>query len=175
MASGIEHERASTRFIMLIQPPILLASFGACVAVWLQYLELWLAIFLIVCAIGYLFGLYVGRRVTPDLDIDEVITRQTRRYLDRHRVLGWLWRFYWLPYALIHPHRGVSHAPFIGTIGRWIYMFTLPVVACAILLYFVLLESQISLSFALGCYLIFWGAEYIGQSSQDLLHIWMDR
>ena len=175
MASGVEHERASTSLIMWLQPPILLAALCTVLAVWLQYVELWLAILLIVLAVGYLFGLYVGRRVTPDLDIDEVITRQTRRYLDRHRVLGWLWRFYWLPYAIIHPHRGISHTPFIGTIGRWLYMFTVPVVGCAALLYLLLLDSPISLTFALACYLLFWVAEYAGQSSQDLLHIWMDR
>lgn len=175
MASGTEHERASTQLITWLQPPLLAIMCASAAAAWLQYIELWLAIFIIVVAFGLLFGLYVGRRVTPDLDIDEVITRQTRRYIKRHRILGWLWRFYWLPYALIHPHRGISHTPFIGTSGRWIYMFTVPVVIFAVILYFILIETQISLLFVLSCYSLFWVAEYFGQVAQDLLHLWMDR
>lgn len=175
MASGVEHERASTNFISLMQPFLLLTMFATGGAVWFQYIELWLAIFLAIAAFGFLFGLYVGRRVTPDLDIDEVITRQTRRYLDRHRWLGKLWRFYWLPYALIHPHRGISHTPFVGTSGRWVYMFTVPVFVCGLGLYFSLINTRINILFALSCYIIFWIAEYFGQVAQDLLHIWMDR
>lgn len=175
MASGIEHERASTKLIMFLQPLLLFVMLAVGLAAWLRYIELWLAIYLVVVTFGFLFGLYVGRRVTPDLDIDEVITRQTRRYLKRYRVLGWVWRFYWWPYAIIHPHRGISHTPFIGTSGRWVYMFTVPVVVCAIVLYFLLIKTQVNLIFALGCYALFWVAEYFGQVLQDLLHLWMDR
>ena len=175
MASVAEHERASTQFILLMQPFLLFAMVAAGAAVWLQYIEKWLALLLFITAFGFLFGLYVGRRVTPDLDIDEVITRQTRRYLKRHRRLGWLWRIYWLPYALIHPHRGISHTPFIGTSGRWVYMFTGPFLGCGVALYFLLINSRINILFAVSCYLIFWIAEYFGQVAQDLLHIWMDR
>ncbi|MEM7130444.1 MAG: DUF2227 family putative metal-binding protein [Chloroflexota bacterium] len=170
MASGVQHERASTRLILFLQPLLLLSLIGLAIAWGLEYLPLFHSLLLAIGLVGFLFGLYVGRRVTPDLDIDEVITRQTRRYLNRHRILGWLWRIYWLPYALYHPHRGISHVPLIGTLGRWVYLFFLPIVITYWLTWMSGPQPWILLMATL-----FWMAEFAGQSMQDLLHIWMDR
>lgn len=170
MASGAQHERASTRLILLLQPFLLLVAIVALSAHGLDYLELWTSLLIAVSATGFLFGLYVGRRVTPDLDIDEVLTRQTRRYLKRNRFLGTLWRIYWLPYALYHPHRGLSHSLLVGTLGRWFYLFPIPILLTGWLAWLVWPDVR------LVVYLCaFWIAEYWGQFLQDLLHIWMDR
>lgn len=167
MASGAQHERASTQLIYVLQPLVLSSMGVAAIAVWLGYASGFYALLFGVCAFGYLFGLYVGRRVTPDLDIDEVGTRQTRRYRRKYRTMGWVWRFFWWPYAKLHVHRGIAHTPFLGTLGRFVYLFIIPI---SILLYW----ARVNAFLFFAC-LLFWLWVYAGQSSQDLLHIWMDR
>lgn len=167
MASGVQHELASTKLILRVQPILLALMGGSAIAVWLGYLKGFYAMLGWVATFGYLFGLYVGRRVTPDLDIDEVGTRQTRRYRRRYRTLGRVWQIFWWPYAQLHVHRGVAHTPLIGTLGRWVYLFWWLILLLSFLLWDYMLFFWL--------HILFWVWVYAGQSSQDLLHIWMDR
>lgn len=50
--------------------------------------------------------------LSPDLDLSH--SRPSQRW--------WLLRPCWLPYQLTHRHRGISHAPFVGSVMRLIYI-----------------------------------------------------
>ncbi len=66
-------------------------------------------------------GCLSGVLISPDLDmagrtISESIV------LRWNILLGRLWVLLWLPYALIHKHRGLSHVPIFGTMSRILYI-----------------------------------------------------
>ena len=65
-------------------------------------------------------GLVAGHLVTPDLDVD-AITHEERRAL-RAGCFGWAWVAWWWPYARLMAHRGLSHAPLLGTLTRAVYL-----------------------------------------------------
>lgn len=60
-------------------------------------------------ALGYLLG---SLFLSPDLDLAQ--SRAARRW-------GIL-RFIWRPYALLFPHRGLSHHPVFGPLSRFLYL-----------------------------------------------------
>ena len=97
------------------------------------------------CSIGCLTGLVL----TPDLD------------LPRGRGL---WRLYWLPYEKLSNHRGLSHAPILGTLIRLLYFAPL-LVAISIIWISII---RIMLPPAL---FIWWAA---GLMFSDLLHLGAD-
>ena len=67
-------------------------------------------------AIAHLLG---GLWASPDLD---TVSRPYKRW--------GLLKFYWLPYQKASKHRGISHAPIFGTMGRVLYMCPLLLLIC---------------------------------------------
>ena len=159
MASGVEHERAYNRAINWLQPVTLAVAANAI------YID---SPMLLCSAAGFLLGLYVGRRVDPDLDMTQ-ITLTERRAIQRNFVFGHLWRIYWLPYSKLIPHRSpLSHLPGAGTLLRWLYLFWLLFLAQGL----ILLELNSAAITAL--FVAFWIGEFAGQCWMDLVHLWMD-
>lgn len=112
MATGKQHAKASLILAIpagvgvgLINP---LAGAAACV--------------------GCLLGIPIG----PDLD-QEGISAAEWKIIKWTLGLGFLWLMFWWPYALIHSHRGVSHIPIVGTLGRLLYMAILLIIIWLIL------------------------------------------
>jgi len=66
-----------------------------------------------------LIGATLGAFITPDADIDH--TTHPESLLRRVPVIGLAFQTAWYPYALLHRHRGISHAPLLGTAGRMAY------------------------------------------------------
>jgi uncharacterized metal-binding protein len=64
---------------------------------------------------GALSNLLVG----PDLD---VLAGGVVRLKRAWEPAGELWEILWLPYAVIHEHRGTSHWPIYGTLVRALYL-----------------------------------------------------
>lgn len=72
--------------------------------------------------LAYSAGIVSGIFVDPDMDVDR--WNESERILYRlWPPLGWAWRFYWGPYALLAKHRGLSHALIAGTLVRAVYVF----------------------------------------------------
>ena len=79
-------------------------------------------------AISAVAGAVSGWLVTPDADIPH-ITHDERRMIRRLSIVGRIWVAYWWPYGRIFRHRGISHAPLVGTLTRMLYlMWWLPLV-----------------------------------------------
>jgi len=75
----------------------------------------------VVFALGALAGIILS----PDLDVDHR-TESERLFYRVGWLPGILFYGYWLPYALLIPHRHpVSHWPIVGTIGRLLYLLPL--------------------------------------------------
>ncbi|MGQ9463979.1 MAG: DUF2227 family putative metal-binding protein [Candidatus Fervidibacter sp.] len=106
-------------------------------------------------AAGYLVGTFW---LTPDLDLT------TSRPLRRWGVL----RLFWLPYAWLFPHRGLSHRPFLGALTRVLYLASLAGLglwALDSLGY----HFQLNLPLGQG-----WLSLFAGILSADLLHLILD-
>lgn len=72
-------------------------------------------------AAGATIGAILGTLCTPDID-HHVTTQEERRFYQWFGFIGGgLWELFWRGYARTHPHRGSSHAPIVGTAGRWAY------------------------------------------------------
>lgn len=72
--------------------------------------------------VGSLSGIFL----TPDLDVDSgyIGLRFLRSIPLVGRLISWIWRLMWLPYAIVIPHRSwISHFPLISTIIRVIILF----------------------------------------------------
>ena len=68
-----------------------------------------------------LVGSYIGTVVTPDYDLDNKLPRSL---LTEIPIIRTLWRWFWLWYMKLVPHRSwVSHLPIISTFIRFLYMF----------------------------------------------------
>jgi uncharacterized metal-binding protein len=67
-------------------------------------------------AIAHLVG---GLALSPDLDTN---SKPLNRW--------WLLKFYWYPYRDGMKHRGSSHDPIIGTLGRVLYLCPLLLLIC---------------------------------------------
>jgi uncharacterized metal-binding protein len=75
-----------------------------------------------ICASGFIAGGLAGMILTPDLDIptNSISKNVARKWFGK---AGHIWGLFWLPYALIIPHRSAfSHFPIIGTVGRLLYL-----------------------------------------------------
>ncbi len=66
-------------------------------------------------ALGYLLSTY---GVYPDQDVHRVRIYPERRY----RIWGSILYYWSLPYGHLFKHRGISHAPIIGTLTRVLFM-----------------------------------------------------
>lgn len=76
--------------------------------------------------IGCAFGAYWS----PDYDQEMLIWGKWKLFKMLPPVswlLGSLWIAYWMPYALLMKHRGISHTPVLGTFTRLLYLFALPI------------------------------------------------
>ena len=103
MASGKTHEQAALTTLAV----------GGAVAYFTASETAWYAV----------AGLLAGTLVTPDIDMD-TRTREERRWKyvpaigPLLKIGFWL---FWLPYAKMFAHRGLSHVPIIGTVSRILY------------------------------------------------------
>ena len=71
----------------------------------------------------YVAGCVTGLMVMPDMDVDR---GNISDYFIRKvsRPAQWIWRAFWMPYALMVPHRHfISHLPILGTLLRIGYVF----------------------------------------------------
>ena len=76
----------------------------------------------VLVASGALAGIYI----TPDLDVDGWI-RSKRKATRSLGLVGYAWFVFWYPYSKAIRHRNwLSHAPLIGTMGRIVYLLTIP-------------------------------------------------
>lgn len=85
--------------------------------------------------IGAGLGCLAGISIGPDLD-QEAISRQEWKIIRRTLGLGFLFLLFWWPYATLHKHRGFSHTPVLGTLGRILYIVLMVGVPCLLLLLF---------------------------------------
>jgi uncharacterized metal-binding protein len=75
------------------------------------------AVYAAIAAIGCLSGILIS----PDLDMAGRTISES--LLIRWNILlGRLWVVLWFPYAMLSKHRGLSHVPVFGTIGRVLYL-----------------------------------------------------
>lgn len=123
----------------------------------------WATLPLAVADVRYLAvtaGVMTGFVVGPDLDLDG-LSGAEMRVIRRSRVLGFVWWLLWLPYAKLFKHRGSSHWPVIGTLGRALYLLGPP------LLGLYLLDVRIPWEWL--------GLWFCGLTLADLAHIIADR
>ncbi len=74
----------------------------------------------IACGAGCLAGVFLS----PDLDVPSRTRSEYLVYRYLGRVLGAVWFAFWWLYARLVPHRSpFSHWPFIGTMGRFLYIY----------------------------------------------------
>lgn len=152
MANGYQHAKATKRLGKnLTILSLLFCSFA---------LLYGLTITVLLAIAGFIVGLWVGHFVTPDYDVDKG-NYIKRNLINQFGFFGYLWSFYWQPYALLSPHRGTSHSWPLGTFVRFVTLLW-PLIG--IILYY----QQFGLLWA------FVGI-FGGQSMQDFLHLWMDR
>lgn len=121
-------------------------------------------------AVGAITGALLGTITTPDLDLS---TRTHEEYRIRKH-LGWfiggLWELFWMHYARTHSHRGSSHAPFVGTWGRWQYVFKRIWWLLAIALYF---YGGYVLAHLFVCFSVLFFT-FVFHVIQDLTHLALD-
>jgi uncharacterized metal-binding protein len=67
-------------------------------------------------------GCLSGVIISPDLDLS-TRTISKGAVLRQSLGLGYLWITIWYPYGKLFKHRGLSHAPVLGTLTRIIYLF----------------------------------------------------
>ena len=68
-------------------------------------------------------GCASGIALSPDLDMAQEITESERLVIRHLWVAGWLWTLLFLPYGWLFKHRGISHWPIVGTLGRLLYLY----------------------------------------------------
>lgn len=158
MSSGYYHAKATKQ----VGFTFTIVSLLLCALVFIYQLSLqWIALLL-----GVIVGLWLGHLVTPDYDVNNG-NYIKRRLINDFGLLGKLWALYWWPYALVQPHRGLSHSWPKGTFLRYL-LAVWPLVS--ILVYAISLEyidSFDGLLFLIGI--------FSGQSLQDWVHLYMDR
>lgn len=158
MASGKVHHRASRMAARL-------ATVTGGGAIFLLYLSGDIENIKLVFArfACFISGMIIGIWIDPDLDMIQ-ITSSERRKLKAHPFWGRLWLAYWAPYGAYMSHRGLSHAPVIGTFTRVFY------VVWPVFLLSYLLQVSIDLEvFELGLFVI------AGWITQDFIHLTLDR
>lgn len=113
-------------------------------------------------ALGLIPGAIIGHLCTPDLDQHQVRTHDEATIYRINPVAGRIWETYWLMYGFLVKHRSwVSHAPIIGTLIRFFYLFGPPIAIIALTGNTVIVE--IWMLYALSS----WGF-------QDLIHLALD-
>lgn len=112
-------------------------------------------------------GVYAGILIGPDLDVDggNYSLAVIRRTPLVGPALAALWRVFWWPYSKLAAHRGFSHWPLIGTLGRLLY------IAIAIFIPVAIFNAGITLPARIEKLAPFFVA---GIAISDLLHIFMD-
>jgi len=74
-------------------------------------------------------GCLLGIILSPDLDIDS--KTDSELLMGHIPIIGTLFYWYWLPYALLIPHRHfISHSPVIGTLIRIAYFIIPALLLC---------------------------------------------
>lgn len=68
---------------------------------------------------GFIVGGLTGLVMSPDLDQAE--GWGSKQLYRGGRLFGRWWVWYWWPYGKMSKHRGLSHAPIIGTLTRVAY------------------------------------------------------
>jgi len=86
---------------------------------------------LIFMFVGALSGLFLS----PDLDIEKGSISDTFVRKLFGNVISKVWRVFWYPYGKLSKHRGLSHALFIGTTVRVLYIGT-PIILTSFVLNF---------------------------------------
>ncbi len=158
MSSGVQHAKATKQVGLTFTALNLLLCI--CVLVY-QLSSQWLCLLL-----GAIIGLWLGHIVTPDYDVDKG-NYIKRRLINQFGLLGRLWALYWWPYALVHPHRGVSHSWPKGTFLRYLLSVWPLIVLLSYLVFWLQIDWLFELSFLVGI--------FSGQSFQDWIHLFMDR
>lgn len=104
MASGRTHARVAASGVVasVVAAPIVAGAYGAEVAA------------------GLVCGAVCGWLTTPDIDLI-TLTREERRMRRAVPFFGRLWVAYWAAYGSFFSHRGISHAPVLGTLTRAVY------------------------------------------------------
>lgn len=117
----------------------------------------------VVIATGVLAGILIG----PDLDVDggNYSMAVIRRTPLIGRMLAIMWRAFWWPYSKLASHRGFSHWPLIGTIGRLIY------IAIPVFILTAAVNTTVFIPTWVGELAPFFVA---GMTISDLIHIIMD-
>lgn len=110
-----------------------------------------------------LVGSILGTVITPDYDLMKSLPKSIIRKIP---ILGWLWCWFWWPYAKLLKHRSFwSHSIFVSTILRFFYL-TAPLLLLDYMLFYGEL-SNLLMSDATLVVLTFW-------SIQDFTHILLD-
>ena len=125
--------------------------------------------------IPIVLGLVFGIILTPDVDLGQVHTHEEHRAL-KVPVFGKMWVMFWASYGELFNHRGISHAPIIGTLTRLFWLIK-PFLRQAILLAFLVVSDIIVVvwvyepgQFGLGWFPWF----FLGWTFQDLIHEFAD-
>lgn len=121
-------------------------------------------------ALGATVGAFAGLILTPDIDLCGVITHEERRMLRWFGPLGGMWVAFWYSYARTHSHRGSSHAPFVGTWGRWAYVGKRLWPLMAIALYF---YGGFVLAHLFVCFSVLFFT-FVFNCAQDVVHLILD-
>lgn len=101
-----------------------------------------------VVGLGVLFSNFL---CSPDMDLKQ-----------SHPQKNWgLFQLYWLPYAKLFKHRGISHFPILGTLSR--VFWVLPLVVG----FFVLTDTPPPSPTSIGMFIL-------GMALNDILHLLMD-
>ena len=133
MSSGKEHLAANRGGMLTLPIGFALAYLGflPAVAVWA--------------------GMFIGQIIEPDLDQKNITLTEARMpRLIRPFFVAW-----WLPYANLFSHRGISHAPIMGTVTR--ILWALPI--------------HIILFMAIGEWIVW---VWAGIAWSDILHWFLD-
>lgn len=118
-------------------------------------------------AAGAVTGATLGLLITPDIDHVKRTHEENRIYKHGGPVIGWLWVMFWRRYQRTHPHRGNSHKPLTGTLGRWRYMLVRLWPLVLLLLYLGEWQPASVLAFVWACYSF--------NALQDIVHLILDR
>lgn len=122
--------------------------------------------YLLLLAFGIFFGYELGAYVEPDLD-HRNMTYSEYAVMRKFGCLGALWVGFWTPYSYLVPHRSfLSHSVPVGTLVRFLYLFSIPAILVVWAGNLELLQDARILVFLLGVFL--------GMMVSDFIHVWFD-
>lgn len=158
MSSGYHHAKETKK----VGATFTVVSLLLCLLILIYQLSnQWLALLL-----GAIVGLWLGHLVTPDYDVNRG-NYIKRKLIIRYGLLGRLWALYWWPYALVQPHRGISHTWPNGTFLRYLLSVWPLFIVFVYAVGWEYIDSFDGLLFLIGV--------FSGQSIQDWTHLIMDR